>query len=349
VTRAVPADVTVSDRPVLSRYRGVICDLDGVVYRGSRSIPGAVPTLNSVVASGVQVVFATNNAARPPESVGGHLRELGLGQQGWSVVTSSQAAAAYLAARLEARTPVLAVGGPGVAQALSEAGLTPMQVAELTGTTPVRAVVQGAGQEVTWRDLAEVGYLAQGGAMWVATNLDATVPTSRGKAPGNGAFVGAVQTTTPVVPHVTGKPATALFDLARERLGTGQADTIVVGDRLDTDIVGARAAGLDSLLVLGGACSLRDLAFADEGSRPTYVAFDLTGLLRPAPVATPGPDDLVDVSPDGTVTVTQYVERDRLLQAVVAASWHAHQEGRALSAEASMWDILERQLGVPGP
>jgi HAD superfamily hydrolase (TIGR01450 family) len=334
-----------SSQPVLARYRGVICDLDGVVYRGPKAVPGAVPSLNSMIASQVPVVFATNNASRSPAAARTHLRELGLSDEGWSVVTSAQAAAAYLAERLRPGARVLAVGGPGVPEALAEAGLTPLRVDELADG-PVEAVVQGAGLDVTWRDLAEVGYLAQAGALWVATNLDATVPTARGLAPGNGAFVGAVRATTPVSPYVTGKPGTALFDLACSRLGCDPADTIMVGDRLDTDIVGARSAGLHSMFVLGGASSLRDLAFAEEDARPTYFAFDLSGLLRPGVSRRPEADDAVAISPDGVVSVRRPVARHRLLQAVVSAAWHARDHGHPLADDVPSWTALERRLGV---
>ena len=328
--------MTGGNRSLISAYRGVICDLDGVVYRGSQAVPGAVASLNSVIADRVGVVFATNNASRSPAAVGDHLRQLGLRREGWSVVTSAQAAASYLAGRLAQETPVLAVGGPGVAQALTEAGLTPVSASDGSRLAGVAAVVQGAGQDVSWRDLAEVGYLAQAGAIWVATNLDSTVPTSRGRAPGNGAFVAAVRTTTSASPHVTGKPEAALFDLARSRLGTDAGDTIVVGDRLETDIEGARAAGLDSMFVLGGASSLGDLAFAAERLRPTYVAFDLCGLLTPG----------VQRLPEPSVVVRQAVDRQLLLQAVVSAAWAARDDGRALSPDPSMWEALERRLGV---
>lgn len=339
-------EVEVVDRsqPLLARYRGVICDLDGVVYRGAQAVPGAIESLNSMIAGRVPVAFATNNASRSPAAAGSQLRELGISDEGWSVVTSSQAAAAYLAQRLSPRAPVLAVGGPGVAEALSEAGLTPVRVADLHDGGTVEAVVQGAGQDVTWRDLAEVAYLAQAGAIWVATNLDATVPTSRGLAPGNGAFVGAVQATTPAAPHVTGKPFAALFDLARSTLGCDPADTIMVGDRLDTDIAGARTAGVDSMFVLGGASTLRDLAFATEDLRPTYFAFDLSGLLQPGLCRRLVPDDAVAISPDGVVSVRRPVARHRLLQGVVSASWHARDNGLPLATDAASWIALERRL-----
>jgi glycerol 3-phosphatase-2 len=341
--------VTPPHATLASRYPGVICDLDGVVYRGSKAIPGAVETLNTLVAEDVGVVFATNNAARSPSVVGDHLQQLGLEPGGWSVLTSSEAAARYLAGRLAPRAAVLAVGGSGVARALGEAGLTPIRVAELSSSVQVEAVVQGAGQEVTWRDLAEVGYLAQAGAIWVATNLDATVPTSRGTAPGNGAFVGAVRTTTSAVPQVTGKPEAALFDFARARLGTFREQTIVVGDRLDTDIKGALSADLDSLLVLGGACTLQDLAFAPVELRPSYVAFGLSGLLAPGLVPGARAGDAVRVNAGGCVDVHGEPERHQLLRSVVAAAWAALDHGRALSADPSMWLALEERLGVRAP
>ena len=331
---------------LLTEYAGVICDLDGVVYRGSKAIPGAIETLNAAVAAEVGVVFATNNAARPPTVVGDHLQQLGLGPEGWSVVTSSQAAARYLASRLEPESEVLAVGGPGVARALSEYGLRPIRVPELSGAVNIQAVVQGAGQEVTWRDLAEVGYLAQAGIIWVATNLDATVPTSRGTAPGNGAFVAAVRTTTTATPHVTGKPGAALFDLARTSLGTAPAQTIVVGDRLDTDIQGARTAGLDSLLVLGGACTLQDLAFAAAEQRPTYVAFGLVGLPEPGLPLLPAHSPDVEISLQGCVSIRRSVDRSALLQSVVSAAWAALEDGATVSREPSMWHAVEQGLGV---
>ena len=175
VTRAA-AETTAGTDLLIARYLGVICDLDGVVYRGATAVPGAVETVNRLTADDVPVVFATNNASRSPTAVGHQLRELGVGPLGWSVVTSSQAAAAHLAAQLPERTRVFAVGGPGVAEALSEVGLVPVRWSELDGTSgsqdKVAAVVQGLGVDVTWRELAEVGYLVQDEVAWVATNLD---------------------------------------------------------------------------------------------------------------------------------------------------------------------------------
>ncbi|SEP54464.1 HAD-IIA family hydrolase [Amycolatopsis saalfeldensis] len=333
--------------PLLARYRGLICDLDGVVYRGATAVPHAVETLNQVTERGVPVVFATNNASRAPADVAGHLRELGIAGAGWSVVNSSQAAAAYLARRLAPRARVCAVGGPGVVHALAEAGLTPVRVADLEGA-PVEAVVQGLGYDITWRELAAVGYLVEAGAAWVATNVDRTLPTPYGKAPGNGALVALVQTTTSASPHVVGKPKPALFDLARARLGTAPPDTLVCGDLLGTDIEGANSAGLDSLFVLSGSSRLRDLAFAERGARPTYVAADLSGLLAPA-LRLDYASGLVELGPDDVPRLPSVGDNGGSLQSVVTTAWAARDGGRTISDDAPLWERIEKRLGVAGP
>lgn len=338
------------DAPLALAYDGLVCDLDGVVYRGPDAVPGAVETLNGLVADGAGVVFATNNASRPPEDVAAHLRELGVAGQAWSVVTSSQSAAAHLATQLRPGARVLAVGGPGVALALEEAGLAPVRVAELDaagdGAEPVEAIVQGLGVDVTWRELAEVGYLVQAGTPWVATNLDLFLPTGPGPAPGNGALVAAVQATTTRSPHVTGKPGPALFELGRERLGTPPARTLVCGDRLDTDIAGANAAGLDSLLVFSGAADLRDLAFAPVAERPTYAAADLAGMLAPAQLLRAESDERVTIRPDGSVQVADDVPPDQLLAAVVGSVWAACDAARRVDDDPGPWQDLARRLGL---
>lgn len=345
MTVAQPTAPTKQTAALITSYDGVICDLDGVVYRGPVAVPGAVETLETVMAGGARVVFATNNASRAPETVGDHLRELGLGPEGWSVVTSSQAAAAYLASRLAPGTQVCAVGGPGVAEALLEVGLVPVRAADADGED-IGAVVQGLGVDVTWRDLAEVGHLVQGGATWVATNLDIMLPTARGSAPGNGALVAAVRTTTDARPHVVGKPEADLYDLSRIRLGTDFSRTLAVGDRLDTDIEGAIEAGVDSLFVLSGASRLQDLAFAAHHARPTYVGCDLTAVLQPPLPIRPERNDMVSLTADATLHLRPDDDRGRRLQALVCAAWDALDNGRALSTDAAMWRGLEQQLGL---
>lgn len=329
----------------------MICDLDGVVYRGPAAVPGAVQTINQVIADDIGVVFATNNASRTPQEVAGHLCELGVLAGHWSVATSSQAAAAHLAGVLHTGSRVLAVGGPGVGSALLEVGLTPVRVEDLSApavTPGVQAVVQGLGAQVTWTELAEVGYLVETGLPWVATNLDMTLPTARGLAPGNGALVELVRRATGAVPHVVGKPGAALYDLSRARLGTAPTGTLACGDRLDTDIAGAIAAGLDSLLVLSGISSLQDAAFVPQGCRPTYVAADVAGLLRPAHRPDDAPVDLVEVFPDGSLRVRLDADADHsgVLAAVVGTVWGALDKGQKVSSDPHIWRMLERAVGL---
>jgi HAD superfamily hydrolase (TIGR01450 family) len=254
----------------------VVCDLDGVVYRGPAAVPHAVGVL---AALDVPVLYATNNASRSPADVAAHLRDLGLDCTPDAVATSSQAGAWLLAERLAPGSAVLAVGGAGVATALAEAGLCPVLPADGASTSVV-AVLQGYGPAVSATDLAEAAYAVEGGATWVATNTDGTLPTDRGVAPGNGSLVAAVERAVGSPPHlVAGKPAPPLYLLCARRLDLPAARVLAVGDRLDTDIEGAVAAGMDSLLVLTGVDDLRACLEAPPHRRPTWVAPDLRALL----------------------------------------------------------------------
>jgi glycerol 3-phosphatase-2 len=317
---------------LIEAFDGIVCDLDGVVYRGHEAVPHAVASLLSALAAGVLVVFATNNASRAPAEVAAHLEALGLPGPVSRVVTSAQAGAHHVAQHCPPGSPVLAVGGPGVTLALQEAGLLPVSTQASRSEQAVVAVLQGFGAQVAWTDLAEVAHCVQGGALWVATNADSTLPTERGVAPGNGALVGAVRAAVSVDPVVVGKPHTPLYDLSVSVLGTSLERTLAIGDRLDTDIAGASAAGIDSLFVFGGVHGWMDLAGADPTARPRYVATDLRSLhsAYAEPV-----QDLVDplrwacgeakawVSAAGDLVVPQGGELNERLRAAVKALWQA--------------------------
>ncbi|XVX21769.1 HAD-IIA family hydrolase [Actinomycetota bacterium] len=256
---------------LLAAYRGIVCDLDGVVYRGHAAVPHAVDALNG---AGIPVVYATNNASRPAAEVAQHLSELGIEETG-RVLTSSQAGAAAMAETLEPGSLVLAVGGAGVGLALKEAGLVPVTGRPIE---PVAGVLQGYGPHVSATDLAEAAYAIQGGAHWIATNDDLTLPTDRGMAPGNGSFVGALRNAVDVDPQIVGKPHPPLYLRCAQLLGTEVSDTLAIGDRLSTDIAGAVATGMDSVLVLTGVDGAAEAALAKSALRPTYVVEDLRGL-----------------------------------------------------------------------
>jgi glycerol 3-phosphatase-2 len=254
-----------------------LLDLDGVVYVGPDAVPGVPEALRAARRNGMRLGFVTNNAARTPEEVAGHLSALGVPAEPDDVITSSQAAATVVAAQFGPGARVLPVGGPGVAAALAAAGL---QVVDRAEDDPV-AVVQGYGREVGWAQLAEAVVAVRNGARHVATNTDATIPSPRGPLPGNGAMVGVVSAITGSAPLVTGKPDPAMHAECVRR--TGARRPLVVGDRLDTDIEGARRAGAVSLLVFTGVTDAAAVLAAPPQHRPDLLSADAAGLLVPHP------------------------------------------------------------------
>lgn len=259
---------------LIDDYDALIVDADGVIYRGATAVPHAVDVLGAV---SVPWCLLTNNAALPPSAIAQRVQRLGLHLDAGNVVTSPQGAVAYLhECGVPIGSPVLIVGGPGIDEAIGEAGFTPVR----DRSSKPLAVVQGFGPEVCWRDLSEAGYAISQGALWVATNLDANIPTEQGLAPGSGALVAAVQLAIGRGPDaVTGKPEPLLFHLAVERMRATRP--LVLGDRIDTDIRGANRAGMDSLLVLTGVAGARELIElidAEPTARPTFIAEDLRAL-----------------------------------------------------------------------
>src|SRR5581483_5290133 len=215
-------------------------------YLGQEPIESAVSAIGEARAAGMRMCFTTNNASKTPEHVAGRLRDMAVPATADDVVTSAQAAARLLADDLPPASAVLVVGTAALADAVSAVGLTPVRVA---GDQP-RAVVQGYDPQLTYARLAEAALAIRAGARWVATNVDATLPDPRGLLPGNGALVAAVATATGASPAVAGKPERPLHAEAVRRSGARRP--LVVGDRLDTDIVGAVKGEADSLLVLTG-------------------------------------------------------------------------------------------------
>jgi HAD superfamily hydrolase (TIGR01450 family) len=285
---------------LLADHDVLLVDLDGVVYLGSEPIPGAADALNHARNAGIRLVFVTNNAARPPSEVAAQLCDLGVKAHSDDVMTSAIAAAVQLSTRHPAGSRVLVVGGAGVREALSTSGLTPVDAAD---DNPV-AVVQGFAPDVGWRMLAEAAVAIRAGAEWVATNIDATLPSPRGPLPGNGSLVAALRTATGATPSVVGKPQPALF--ASALAVSGGRRPLVVGDRLDTDIAGATAASLPSLLVLTGVSSAADLLAAPPDQRPTFIGRDLGVLAASGPDGLDGLRSLCQDAWSGRLASAQY-------------------------------------------
>jgi HAD superfamily hydrolase (TIGR01450 family) len=271
-------------QPLVEVYDAALLDLDGVVYVGRRAVPHAAEVLEEARARGMHLAFVTNNAARTPGAVAKHLSDLGIPARVDEVATSAQAAARLVAELVPPGSAVLVVGGEGLEAALVEHDLQPVRSLE----QDPKAVVQGYHPTVGWEQLAEGAYAVAQGLPWVASNLDLTIPTARGIAPGNGTLVDAIRAATGVEPLVAGKPELPLHREATERAGARRP--LVVGDRLDTDIEGAVRAGTDSLLVFTGVTTPSALLHAVAERRPAYIAADLRGLLTAMPsVSRPEP------------------------------------------------------------
>ncbi len=277
-----------SEQPLSAAYDVAVLDLDGVVYVGPDAVEGAPEALNRAQSGGMHLAFITNNAARPPGTVGDHLRELGVDARDEDVVTSAQAAARLLAKQLPAGSKVFLLGGQGLDEALRERDLEPVT----EPSDDVAAVAQGYGPEMPWKRVVEGAILVRDGLPWVASNTDMTIPTETGVGPGNGTLVRLVAKYAGREPEVAGKPMRPLFEETLTRVGGEHP--LVVGDRLDTDIEGAVTMGWDSLLVLTGVTGLHELVRARPEERPTYIAPDLAALAeaQTAPEETDGKVEL---------------------------------------------------------
>jgi glycerol-1-phosphatase len=266
-----------SAEPLATVYDVALLDLDGVVYLGGSAVPDAPEALAKASDAGMRLAFVTNNSSRSPSAIAAQVAGYGVAATAADVVTSAQAAATLLAARLPPGAAVLVVGGTGLRIALRERGLRPVSVA---AERPA-AVVQGYSSDISYSLLAEGAFAVQAGAWFVASNADSTMPTTRGRQPGNGALSQVIVAATGQQPVIAGKPEPPLH--AESVARTGARRPLVVGDRLDTDIEGAVRVGADSLLVLTGVSGPLEAVLAPPHQRPTYLAAGLKGLLEPHP------------------------------------------------------------------
>jgi HAD superfamily hydrolase (TIGR01450 family) len=298
-------------------------------------VPHAAPAIRAARQAGMRFQFVTNNASKSPEQVAQRLAEADIEARAPEITTAAQACAALIRQEMGTGLRVLVVGGDGVINALQEADLEPV----FSAKDAPDAIMQGWHRDVGWPQLAQAAYAIGRGARYFATNLDRTLPTEKGEAPGNGAMVAAVVTATGVEPTAAGKPNPPIFRLAQERAGS--AAPLVIGDRLDTDLAGARRAELPSLMVLTGVNSAQDLLHAPPEYRPTFVGADLRALARPQlPVTRDGLTwhcgDASATWEDGALRVAGGVGDggfDQALRAAAACCWTMADDGTHLTAE----------------
>lgn len=257
---------------LIDAHDGVLFDLDGVLYAGAGAVPGAVEAVTALKDRGLRCAFVTNNASRSAEQVAAHLTELGIPAQPHEVYGSAPAGVRLMAEHVPAGSTVLVTGSSYLRGLVQDAGFTVMEDASQGPT----AVIQGFDPTVGWEDLAQAAYAINDGAAWFATNLDLSIPRAEGIAPGNGALAAAISCATGQQPQAAGKPEPVLFQQAAT--GLELSAPLVVGDRLDTDILGGNRAAFTTALVLTGIDSRDTAAEAAADSQPRWILRTLQDL-----------------------------------------------------------------------
>ncbi len=254
----------------LDQVRHLVVDMDGVLWRGNHPSPALHEFFAVLRARNIGFVLATNNASKRADEYVAKLASFGVQVPREAVLTSPQATALYLAQHApDARVFVL--GTSSLMDELRAQGLS--VVNDMPDAAQATHVVVGLDPQLTYAKLAEACLLIRGGAAFIGTNPDRTFPGERGLVPGNGAILAALQAATDIEPLVIGKPQPEMMLQAMQRMGGSPADTLVIGDRLDTDILGGQRAGLTTCLVLSGVSTREE---AERGPiRPDYIFEDI--------------------------------------------------------------------------
>lgn len=232
----------------IDKIKGLILDMDGVLWRGSEAIGNLPAIFTRFHDRGWRIIMATNNATRTISQYVDRLGAFGVVVEPWQIVNSAIAAAAFLREQFPKGGPVYLIGEDGLIEALNQQGFYQSE-------QDVIAVISSMDRKVNYDKLRKATLLIRGGALFVATNPDRTFPAPEGLIPGAGAILAALEAATYVKPVITGKPSPAMYHIALSRLGLSPSETLVVGDRAETDIAGAQAIGCRTALVLSGVTS----------------------------------------------------------------------------------------------
>lgn len=259
----------------LREAKAWIFDMDGVLYRGTEVLPGVRELLDALTLRERQVMMATNNSMATPEAYERKLSAMGLEISAAEVITSALATRDYLARTLPAGAGIYVIGMPALREQLFDGtDFHPVQYGE---EVPA-AVVIGLDLSFTYDKLKAGNAALQQGALFIATNADTTLPTETGLVPGAGSIVAALAAASGQQPMVIGKPETPMLEMAMLRMGVKPEETVMIGDRLDTDILAGERAGMPTVLVLTGVSTREDLASAD--ALPDFVVSDLPSLVE---------------------------------------------------------------------
>ncbi|MEN4013294.1 MAG: HAD-IIA family hydrolase [Bellilinea sp.] len=251
--------------------KALILDMDGVIWRGKQPIGDLARLFSRLDELGLKVVFITNNATGTISQYTQKLTSLGIRVDADQVLNSPLAVASYLKEHFPSGGAVYMIGEDGVREALQQAGFYHAEA-------DVIAVVAGLDRKFNYDKLRTASFLIQHGAPFIGTNPDKTFPSQNGLTPGAGSILAAIETASGVAPKIMGKPYPYLFRLALSRLRTSPAETLVVGDRLDTDILGGHNAGCKTAFVLSGVHTRDDLRRWQP--QPDFIAASLTDLIE---------------------------------------------------------------------
>lgn len=254
-----------------TNIKGIILDMDGVLWRDNQPMLDMPAFFAELAALNIPVVFATNNGTRSIGMYVDRLAGFGVHVEPWQVVNSAIATADYLSKHIPAGERIFVVGETGVVEAIQEKGFQPVDDGDAA------AVVAGMDRKASYEKLARAALLIRAGRPFIGTNPDLSFPSPRGLVPGAGAFLAFLEAATGVKPLIIGKPEPYLYNFAMQRLGTTPAETLAVGDRLDTDILGGQLAGCPTVMVLTGVSTAEEAAAWQP--QPNLVLPNLADLL----------------------------------------------------------------------
>jgi len=253
-----------------NNIQSLILDMDGVLWRGNQQIGNLIEVFETISSLGLSFVFATNNSTLSVEQYVVKLEQFGVQINPEQVINSSLATGYFLLSKYPGGGTVYCVGEEGLKRTLSDFGY------DHSNYDPL-AVVVGLDRNLTYQQLADATLHIRSGVSFIATNPDNTLPTPRGMEPGAGSIIAALVAATGIEPHIIGKPFLGLYELALERLPSFPENTLVIGDRLETDIVGAQRLGCRTGMVLSG---VTNKIMAEKWLPPIdYIADDLKSLL----------------------------------------------------------------------
>ena len=254
--------------------KSFIMDMDGVVYTGAKLIPGAAEFVSRLKEENYKFLFLTNNSYYTARQLRNKLRDIGIDVTEDVFYTSAMATASFLKVQRPNGCSAYVIGGRGVVKELENAGV------RITSKKPDYVVVAET-EAYDYAKITEATLLIQGGAKFIATNPDLTGPTPRGPVPACGALVAPIEKVTGITPYFLGKPNPVMMFLARKKLGVHSANCFMIGDRMDTDIVGGLESGMTACLVLSGVTTRENME--QFPYQPDYV-FNNLGEIDPATI-----------------------------------------------------------------